>query len=210
MVYVDPSGHDACTGIAGTYEPDCGVDGWYGPSVPDTGDPTTPFQVGVEWLTGQGPRHHEFQEGDPFTELLQQHEHVQEVRLTMTERLSENNYAFYSEPYDLSGVQGVPKYIKDYSTLATFGTTGNLAVTFLGSYELVVYVVNVNEREGTAEVFFVVNNSSTLGSGTRPPVLGYMPLWTQNIEPVINNITQGGPMSPVTQTFTWVETISFK
>jgi RHS repeat-associated protein len=30
MVYVDPSGHDACTGVAGTYEPDCGVDGWYG------------------------------------------------------------------------------------------------------------------------------------------------------------------------------------
>ena len=31
MVYVDPSGHDACTGVAGTYEPDCGVDGWTGP-----------------------------------------------------------------------------------------------------------------------------------------------------------------------------------
>jgi RHS repeat-associated protein len=30
MVYVDPSGHDACTGVAGTYEPDCGVDGWHG------------------------------------------------------------------------------------------------------------------------------------------------------------------------------------
>jgi len=29
--YIDPSGHDPCTGVAGTYVPDCGVDGWTGP-----------------------------------------------------------------------------------------------------------------------------------------------------------------------------------
>ncbi len=128
----------------------------------------------------------------------------------MGERLSAGDYTPYRADYDLSGVQGVPKYIRDYSTVVTFGTTGNLAVTYLGSYRLEVYVVNVNEKEGTAEVFFIINNPSTIGSLARPPVLGYLPIWTQNIEPVINNFAQNGPMSPVTQTFTWVETISFK
>jgi uncharacterized protein RhaS with RHS repeats len=33
-------------------------------------DPTTPFQVGVEWLTGSGPRHRDFTNGDTFTEML--------------------------------------------------------------------------------------------------------------------------------------------
>ncbi|WP_320447927.1 RHS repeat-associated core domain-containing protein [Candidatus Roseilinea sp. NK_OTU-006] len=28
LKYTDPSGHDPCTGIPGTYMPDCGVDGW--------------------------------------------------------------------------------------------------------------------------------------------------------------------------------------
>jgi RHS repeat-associated protein len=28
LKYIDPSGHDPCTAVAGTYEPDCGVDGW--------------------------------------------------------------------------------------------------------------------------------------------------------------------------------------
>lgn len=32
--------------------------------------------------------------------------------------------------------EGVSKYIKDYSTLITAGKTGNIAVTYLGSYKL--------------------------------------------------------------------------
>jgi RHS repeat-associated protein len=28
LKYIDPSGHDPCTGRSGTYMPDCGVDGW--------------------------------------------------------------------------------------------------------------------------------------------------------------------------------------
>ena len=33
-------------------------------------DNTTPFQLGVEWLTGKGPREHHFKEGDMFTKML--------------------------------------------------------------------------------------------------------------------------------------------
>jgi len=30
LKYTDPTGHDACTGVSGELEPDCGVDGWHG------------------------------------------------------------------------------------------------------------------------------------------------------------------------------------
>jgi RHS repeat-associated protein len=42
-------------------------------------DNASPWQVGWEWLTGRGPRVHNFIDGDPFTELLRQHQHIQEL-----------------------------------------------------------------------------------------------------------------------------------
>jgi len=88
LLYVDPSGHTECK--VGEKSTECYkkcVAGGGGtdcrhlyppedpvlpppPPIPDSaeeGDLATPFEVGVEWLTGQGDRHHEFREGDPFT-----------------------------------------------------------------------------------------------------------------------------------------------
>jgi len=174
------------------------------------GDPTAPFEVGVEWLTGEGPRHHEFREGDPFTELLQQHDHLDSVRAAITRRIEEGNFYPGRDDYDLSGISGVPKYIKDYSTIVTAGQTGNLAVTYLGSYRLDFYIVDVDFQAGTATVLFYVGNSSTLASGTRPPVIGYTDFWLRYIEPAINSATASGPTSRTTQDFWWIEVISLK
>ncbi len=141
--------------------------------------------------------------------MLQQHAHIQDVRDLITQRLSEGDYGSYREDYDLSGLQGIPKYIKDYSTLATGGLTGNLAVTYLGSYRLEYYVTNVDTQNGTAQVLFNVNNSSSLASAIRPPVLGYFKFWNKYVSPNINKIAANGPGSTVTQSFWWTETISF-
>ncbi|HJW91213.1 MAG TPA: hypothetical protein VJ436_11290, partial [Anaerolineales bacterium] len=173
-------------------------------------DPTTPFQVGLEWLTGDDLKQHNFSEGDPFTKLLQKHSYIQEVRGKISQRLSEGDYNSYEQDYDLSGLKGVPKYARDYSTLLTAGTTGNLAVTFLGSYQLYYYVNKVDPENGTAEILFYVYNESTLASATHPPVIGYTDFWEQNITPFVNGLVAGdGPMSKVTQTILWTETISF-
>jgi hypothetical protein len=51
--------------------------------------------------------------------------------------------------YKLSGLSGVPKYIRDYSTLLTGGMTGNIAVTYLGSYGLKYEVLSIDEESGT-------------------------------------------------------------
>ena len=155
-------------------------------------------------------RHHEFRDGDPFTELLQQHEHLDDVRESMKRRLLAANYRPGEADYSLGGLQGVPKYFRDYSTLLTFGQTGNLAVTYLGSYELNYYVVSVDRDSGSAAILFNVKNESTLASATHPPVIGYTEFWLETITPVTDSLVPGGPMSRVTQSFWWTETIYFK
>jgi hypothetical protein len=166
----------------------------------------TPFDVGVEWLTGTGPRHRDFTNGDVFTEMLRQHEHVLATKASIPGMIA-NGTMTGNAPYSLSGVQGVGKYVKDYSTLATGGLTGNLAVTYLGSYNLQWEVTAVNGNSATVQ--FLVNNSSTIQSATRPPVIGYYSWWQNSVGAWINSSFSSGPMSPTTQTFRWTETVTW-
>jgi hypothetical protein len=141
---------------------------------------------------------------------LRQHDHIEEVRAKIASRVDAGDYSPYQEDYSVGGLEGVPKYFKDYSNVLTFGHTGNLAVTFLGSYNLDYSVVSIDQDAGTALVGFHVYNESTLASATHPPVLGYTPFWRKNIEPVVNNLVLTGPMSKVMQDFRWTEIIHFK
>jgi RHS repeat-associated protein len=166
----------------------------------------SPFDVGVEWLTGTGPRHRDFTNGDAFTELLRQHDHVAATK-AMIPQLIANGQLTGNNPYSLAGVQGVGKYIKDYSTLATGGLTGNLAVTYLGSYNLNWEVTSVNGNSAT--VLFNVTNSSSIQSATRPPVIGYTSWWRNSVGAWLNQSLSSGPMSTTTQTFNWTETITW-
>ena len=160
-------------------------------------DDASPWQVGWEWLTGTGPRVHYFSDGDPFTELLRKHEHIQALiaGVESCQLASEDDFN-----YSLSGVAGVPKYLRDYSTLTTGGATGNLAVTYLGSYSL-HYKVTGDTLD--IQIF----NSSTFPSATRPPVLGYTDWWKQNVAPALDSAFATGPMSPKYQIFNFQETI---
>src|SRR5438093_9072917 len=79
-----------------------------------------PWTVGCQWFTGLGPRTHDFGNGDYFTRLLQQHGHIAEVRSAIRSQLAAecascDNTPLQDNPgYDLGGLQGVPKYIRDY------------------------------------------------------------------------------------------------
>lgn len=99
--------------------------------------------------------------------------------------------------------------MKDYSTLFSLGLTGNLAVTYLGSYGLTWHLRSLDRAKGVAVIEFTVTNSSTLESGTRPPVLGYTDFWKNNVGNKINSMFDSGPMSKTTQTFIWTETLKF-
>ncbi len=175
-----------------------------------TGDNASPWQVGKEWLTGKGPREHNFSNGDPFTEMLKKHEHIQETRKIIGRRIATNNGKLEDDnDYDLGGLQGVPKYVKDYSTLITFGQTGNLAVTYLGSYKLHFRVVSINVKNRTALIKFKVSNNSTISSATHPPVIGYTKWWNKYIGKPMDNFFSIGPLSKTTQTFEWTESIKW-
>ena len=167
----------------------------------------TPFGVGVEWLTGRGERSRTFVGGDYFTELLKKHDHIASIKEIIAEKIK--NGSFYdNEEYSLDGLQGVGKYIKDYSTLLTGGFTGNLAVTYLGSYVLDWSVIKIVGNEAT--VLFEVTNSSTIQSACRPPVLGYFSIWKNTVGSTLNSIFSSGPASETTQTLIWTEKILIK
>lgn len=166
----------------------------------------TPFEVGTEWLTGEGPRHRDFTNGDLFTEMLRTHEHVRNTIDNIKNLiLSGSSLREGSSNYTLSGLGGVLKYMKDYSTLLTGGLTGNLAVTYLGSYTLNWRITNITKE--SFFISFMVNNTSTIQSGTRPPVIGYTDFWQKNIGRPLNKAFESGPMSKTSQTFKWTEKV---
>ncbi len=168
----------------------------------------TPWEVGWEWLSGSGPRHRDFKDDDAFTKILKQHEHVEQTRAIIRAAILKGGRLEDNRNYSLAGLGGIGKYIQDYSTLATGGLTGNLAVTYLGSYNLSYKVTNI--QNNTATVVFKVDNSSTIQSATHPPVVGYTNWWTNNIGSYLDKTFETGPLSKTTQTITWSEQIKIR
>ena len=76
--------------------------------------------------------------------------------------------------------------------MLTGGNTGNLAVTFLGSYGLAY------EVEGDTLTMTVTNNS-TIESATHPPVIGYKKWWSENIGQKLNSTFADGSLSKTKQ-----------
>lgn len=163
----------------------------------------TPWQVGVEWLSGEGPRDRVFQDGDYFAEMLKTHSHYQDAIKRATDNIR-NGILEGNDNYELSGFDGVGKYIKDYSTLLTAGRTGNIAVTYLGSYNL---QWRAAVEGNTAVIHVTIKNSSTMQSASRPPVLGYTKIWQNSIGNLINKSFSTGWGSKTTQTFNLTETV---
>jgi hypothetical protein len=154
-------------------------------------DSTSPWQTGWEWLTGTGPRHRSFSDGDEFAELLRSHGNLQRLykRACLGDIPNKGKW-----DYSVGGWKGVPLYLHDYSNLATGGNTGNLAVTYLGSYN-----TRYSIQGDTLRV--TVTNSSTIQSATHPPVLGYTAWWRNNIGDPLDKKFATGPMSKTTQEF---------
>ncbi len=173
----------------------------------------TPWGLGVEWLTGMGERERTFGCNDFFTKLLKNHDALTKMKDNIADYIARGKRGSYEDDvkkmkYDLSGFQGVGKYINDYSTLITGGRTGNLAVTYLGSYDLNWSVLGF--KDDKAVVLMEVSNTSTLQSGTRPPVIGYTETWKNTVGTWLNNSVKSGPLSMTSQKIVWVDFIKYK
>lgn len=126
--------------------------------------------------------------------------------------------------YELRGPIGAFKFIRDYSVIVTgerFG--GNLAVTFLGSFQGNWRALGeCCMRKG--QICFLITNSSSLESATRFPVTGY---WSDDYTATLwemitfedFGIPSGvfparppgstGPGRTMSQKFNWCEDIGF-
>ena len=168
---------------------------------------TSPVMLGIQWATGLGPRTQEFHDGDPMTVMLQQHNWIEATRQLVAHRIAAGGLLVDNHDYSLRGLQGVPKYLVDYSTVFSGGMTGNLAVTYLGSYNLRYWVTNIDFYNRTATVSFRVTNSSNVESILHLPIIGYTPFWHNAVGQPLNSYLVNGPLSPTNQTFNWTETI---
>lgn len=180
----------------------------------------TPWQLGVEWLGGTGISR-TFLEGDAFTELLRSHPFYDQMRADLHQLArdgklqvgdsSENEsgvlYSNINNVYSLGGIEGVGKYVIDYSTLLTGGFTGNLAVTYLGSHVAEVTVVGQNP-DGSYEVNITVLNKSSLESATRIPKIGYEDWYKDSVGSFWNDVAKNTGFGTTTeQAIIWTETI---
>ena len=62
---------------------------------------------------------------------------------------------------------------------------------YLGSYTLNWRITNITKE--SFFISFMVNNTSTIQSGIRPPVIGYTDFWQENIGRPLNKAFESGP-----------------
>jgi RHS repeat-associated protein len=176
------------------------------------------YELGVQWALGigedtndDGYNDRNFGPGDPFTAELRAYDGVTDDLPKIAEKL-ENGELKGSFGDDLGGWQGVPKFIRNYSASLTFGATGNIAASYLGSFDGTWNVLEIDEAEGVAVVQFQATNASTPASGFRPPIIGYTSLWNNTVGAFENwavNTYSPGPMRTMYQTIQWTYTVEF-
>jgi hypothetical protein len=164
---------------------------------------TNPWELGWSWLTGTGPQSQCFGPNDEFTKLYREHANTKGViAYFLSEWQRTGKYELghtYMYDYQLSGFDGVGKYLTDYGTLTTAGLTGNLAYTFLGSHQVRMTPIREN-ADGSVTWRYTAYNESDIESATHPPVIGYTDWWSDTVGAFVDKVVgDEGPMSPKTQ-----------
>jgi len=146
---------------------------------------TNVWQLGMQWLTGNGPRQQIFRQGDPLTRGLALHPVMIAAALKARAALSVG--ATLIDSYDLSGPDALGKYQRDLDQFMR----GNQTVLFLGSF-------NYEVRRVDEDTFsFHAWNTTSLASALHS--FGY----DRERDEAINSLVPNGPMSAITQDFYW-------
>ncbi len=175
-------------------------------------DATGAYHLGWEFVTGTGPREHNFTNGDPFLEELQKSDWMDNARKIVENGIRTNSGIIKGDPNYELGDKGwrIPILLmKDILAVASAGTFGNLSVAYLGSYKLNYVVTSTDIQKRTAIVQFTAVNQTTASSVTRPPWPGYTQWWGNNVSKPLDKLFPTGPLSKTTQTLNWTETIKW-
>ncbi|MEU0391743.1 hypothetical protein ABZ208_02945 [Streptomyces sp. NPDC006208] len=170
---------------------------------PDRND-DSPYDLGLDYATGLGPRHQDFTNGDKMVELLQSMESMKDIRRQTVEQWEATGSTTGDAAFSISemGKVGAAKKLitEDLPAIVT-GDPKHLGEAFMGSYN-VKYEVQGTDPDGSLVVQYTLDNTTSSESALH--FIGYYD-WLKYAE-----IADGPVTSAVDQTVTWTERIPGK
>ncbi|MGH4032715.1 hypothetical protein ACQB60_27695 [Actinomycetota bacterium Odt1-20B] len=160
----------------------------------------TPYSLGANWVTGEGPRHKDFVAGDKMTELIRSSESMKQLRIDTLHKWQSNGSESGTVHYAISesGKLGALKklIVTDFPAIVT-GDENHLGEAFVGSYGL-GYTVKGEDPDGSLVVEYHLKNDTSNASFLH--YIGYYD-WLEKAN------RESGPLSTVDQDIVWTERI---
>jgi RHS repeat-associated protein len=138
------------------------------------GDDPSAYRVGLEWVTGLGPRDRHFDESNTMTQELRQTPEIERARELVRQQIEQQRNGFVGPPspvYAGRGLRDEPK-AEFYAGFVEDISGRNATRAYVGSYAGVGRITNLTADEATVE--YHAYNQSTGESALRlPPPIGY-------------------------------------
>ncbi|QKV67681.1 RHS repeat-associated core domain-containing protein [Streptomyces harbinensis] len=210
---VDPSGMDGCP--PGSLP----VTGGVCTNPGAIGSDPSPVEVGLDWLSGLGPRTQLFGPGSRMVEELKRDYSMTVIRGRVSGKIAQGKQRG-SEPYNILAEEGSARFVKDALAVLTYGKTahlesartgglhGSLTALYIGSYVAKWRVSEMRTSPWEAGVEFEVLNDTTVDSLIHPPTPALRDFWDEcGIGEAINGFMDwvNGPMATQSQILRWSE-----
>ncbi|GAA3235987.1 hypothetical protein [Streptomyces lavendulae] len=172
----------------------------HGRALDPSGPKDDPYDLGIAWVTGAGPRSRDYFDGDEMTELIKASVSMEQLRADTLSQWNADGKGEGRVSYSISdgGKMGALKKLigTDIPAIAT-GDPDHLGEAFMGSYSL-GYEVKGQDPDGSVVVQYTLDNHTSNESFLH--FVGYYD-WLKKTN------REEGPFSTVSQTITWTERI---
>lgn len=170
----------------------------HGRPLDPSGPKDDPYDLGIAWVTGAGPRSRDYYDGDEMTELIKASVSMEQLRADTLSQWNADGKGEGRVSYSISdgGKMGALKKLigTDIPAIAT-GDPDHLGEAFMGSYSL-GYEVKGQDPDGSVVVQYTLDNHTSNESFLH--FVGYYD-WLKKTN------REEGPFSTVSQTITWTE-----
>ncbi|GAA4909131.1 hypothetical protein ACFPM3_12080 [Streptomyces coeruleoprunus] len=160
----------------------------------------SPYDLGMAWVTGSGPRHREYRDGDEMTELIRASVSMEQLRSDTLAQWRNEGKTDGTVSYSISesGKLGALKklILTDIPAIVT-ADEDHLGEAFMGSYSL-DYKIQGQDPDGTLLVEYTLDNKTSNESFLH--FVGYYD-WLSKFN------REEGAFSTVSQKITWTERV---
>ncbi|MET3564811.1 RHS repeat-associated protein [Leifsonia sp. 563] len=160
---------------------------------------------------GQAPKALHYGQGSSLLNGLMTDDATTAALAEIRKRLRNGERSTFEEDasYHSQDSKGLPNLLRDIKTYLLLASSGeeDKALAALGSYVATAKVANVDRGAHTADIIFSGSNISTAGSafGLLPAVREPLNAWVT----ARDSIQGSGPFTPINETFTWKQTITW-